>query len=115
MTTTLHHAPAEPMELFRTMLEDEFAVDTIRLAQLTVYERLPRDAGFDPHVLDGLITSVRQRIADTAHALKRMSEGTYGVCANCAQPIPLGRLRIAPTAAYCARCEQSLQQVPPPG
>lgn len=108
MTTTSHHAPAE---LFRTMLEEEFAVDTIRLAQLTAYERLPRDTGFDPYVLEGLIASVRQRITDTAHALKRMSEGTYGVCANCGNPIPLGRLRIAPTAVHCAPCEQILQDV----
>nr|WP_245922888.1 TraR/DksA C4-type zinc finger protein [Actinoplanes atraurantiacus] len=33
-----------------------------------------------------------------------MSEGTYGVCATCDKPIPLGRLHIAPTAAHCARC-----------
>ena len=45
-----------------------------------------------------LIVSARQRIADTAHALRRMSEGTYGVCANCDKPIPVGRLRFAPTA-----------------
>ncbi|SNY24865.1 dksA/traR C4-type zinc finger [Paractinoplanes atraurantiacus] len=108
MTTTLHHAPpeapAEPMELFRIMLEDEFAAETTRLTQLTVCARRPRHGGYDPRILDGLITSARQRIAATAHALRRMSEGTYGVCATCDKPIPLGRLHIAPTAAHCARC-----------
>ncbi|WP_369077110.1 TraR/DksA family transcriptional regulator [Paractinoplanes maris] len=33
-----------------------------------------------------------------------MSEGSYGVCATCDRPIPLGRLRIAPTALHCTRC-----------
>jgi DnaK suppressor protein len=111
MTTALH-AAVEPMELFRTMLEDEFAVQTTRLTRLTVYARLPRHGGYEPQTLDGLITSARQRIADAAHALKRMSEGTYGVCASCDKPIPLGRLHIAPTAVHCARCEQSLRNAP---
>lgn len=111
MTTALH-APVEPSELFRTMLEDEFAVQTTRLTQLTVYTRLPRHAGYEPQTLDRLITSARQRIADTAHALRRMSEGTYGVCANCDKPIPLGRLRIAPAAVHCVRCEQILRNGP---
>jgi DnaK suppressor protein len=111
MTATLH-APVEPMELFRTMLEDDFAVQTARLTQLTVYARLPRHAGYEPQTLDGLIISARQRIAETAHALKRMSEGTYGLCANCDKPIPLGRLRNAPAAVHCARCEQSFRNGP---
>jgi DnaK suppressor protein len=99
--------PAEPMELLRTMLEDEFAVETARLTQLTVYARLPRRGGYDPHTLGLLIASARHRIADTAHALRRMSEGTYGVCADCRKPIPLGRLRTVPCATHCARCERS--------
>jgi RNA polymerase-binding transcription factor DksA len=105
--TAAPHAPVEPMELFRTMLEDEFAAQTTRLTQLTVYARLPRHAGYEPQTLDVLITSARRRIADTAHALRRMSDGTYGVCAHCNKPIPLGRLRIAPSAIHCTRCEQS--------
>jgi DnaK suppressor protein len=100
--------PAEAMELFRTMLEDQFAVQTARLTQLTVYARMPRPAGYDQHTLDVLTASVRQRIADTAHALRRMSEGTYGVCLRCDRPIPLGRLRAVPHATHCALCERGL-------
>jgi DnaK suppressor protein len=110
MTTTLHHtAPSsvEPMELLRTMLEEQFAAYTARLTQLTVYSRLPRHAGYDPDTLDALATSARQRIAETAQALRRMSEGTYGVCANCDRPIPLGRLRAVPYAIHCALCDRS--------
>jgi RNA polymerase-binding transcription factor DksA len=109
MTAALHdatHPPAEPMELLRTMLEEQFAVHTARLTQLTVYAHLPRHAGYDPQTLDVLAASSRQRIAQTAQALKRMSEGTYGVCEDCHKPIPLGRLRAMPCATNCALCER---------
>jgi DnaK suppressor protein len=110
MSTALHdkaQLSAEPMELLHTMLEEEFAVQTAWLTQLTVYARLPRRAGYEAHTLDLLAESARQRIADTAQALRRMSEGTYGVCEDCHKPLPLGRLRAVPYAAHCALCERS--------
>jgi DnaK suppressor protein len=109
-TSALHEVTepaAAPVELLRGMLEDEFAVQTARLTQLTVYARLPRHAGFDQRTLEAHARSARERIADTAYALRRMSEGTYGVCAACRRPIPLGRLRAAPSATCCARCDGS--------
>lgn len=109
MTAALHgaaHSPAEHMELLRTMLEEQFAVHTARLTQLTVYARLPRHAGYDPQTLEVLAASSRERIAQTAHALRRMSEGTYGLCEGCRKPIPLGRLRAVPYAVHCALCER---------
>jgi RNA polymerase-binding transcription factor DksA len=108
MTAGLHEAAdmsAKPLELLRSMLEEQFAVHTTRLTQLTVYGRLPRHAGYDRHTLDVLAASARQGIADTAHALRRMSEGTYGTCEGCHKPIPLGRLRTMPHATHCALCD----------
>jgi DnaK suppressor protein len=102
MTTTLH---AEPMELLHCMLEEQYTVDIARLTQLRVYAALPRHAGPDDRTLELQIGSVQQRIAETAQALRRMSEGTYGRCADCHRPIPLGRLRAAPQAAHCTLCE----------
>lgn len=110
MSTAVHdtaHLPAEPLELLRVMLEEQFAVHTARLTQLTVYARMPRRAGYDRRTLEALSAAARQRIAESAHALRRMSDGTYGICAGCDQPIPLGRLRTVPYAAWCALCERS--------
>jgi len=110
MTSALHHPAslhAEPMELLRSMLEEEFAVQTARLTELTVYARTPGRGGYDAHTLDLLAAAARQRIADTARALRRMSEGTYGVCGDCDRPIPLGRLHSMPYAGHCALCEQA--------
>jgi len=55
---------------------------------------------------------VRERIAATAHALRRMSEGTYGRCEDCGKEIPLGRLRATPQATRCVRCERSVTPEP---
>lgn len=36
-------------------------------------------------------------------ALAKLGEGTYGVCDECGEPIPAGRLRAAPESALCVR------------
>ncbi|GIF00866.1 TraR/DksA family transcriptional regulator [Paractinoplanes rishiriensis] len=94
----------EPQELLRRMLEEKFVAQTNRLTELTIRGRLPGHGGYDSHTLDILSVAARQAIADTAHALRRMSEGTYGLCEDCQRPIPLGRLRAVPHARYCTRC-----------
>ena len=106
MTTTLHgpaRSSADHHELLRGMLEEQFAVHTARLTQLTVHAR---HAAHDPGTLDALIASTRERIAETAQALRRMSEGTYGLCVDCHKPLPLGRLHALPHATHCTRCER---------
>ncbi|GIE85405.1 hypothetical protein Are01nite_18850 [Actinoplanes regularis] len=109
MTTTLQApgvASAELMELLRGMLEEQYAVDTDRLTRMTVHAALPQRFGRDLRTLAIQTTSVRRRIAETAQALRRMSEGSYGLCGDCDQAIPLGRLRARPQATRCASCER---------
>ncbi|GAA0476412.1 hypothetical protein Aca07nite_86940 [Actinoplanes capillaceus] len=109
MTTALHPSTAaDPasMKLLRSMLEEAFALHTNRLMELTVCGRLPGHGGYDARTLEILVTDHRQRVADTAHALQRMAEGTYGTCQTCRRPIPLGRLRTVPHGDRCARCQR---------
>lgn len=109
MTAAVQH-PAdvarEPMELLRRMLEEQFAVHTNRLIELTVFGRLPGRGGYEPDALEVAAAHARQGIADTAQALRRMTEGTYGICEDCQKPIPLGRLRALPHARQCVRCQR---------
>lgn len=44
----------------------------------------------------------RDQLAEVEHALTKFAAGTYGVCEQCGQPIPLARLRIIPEARYDA-------------
>ncbi|SNT05077.1 TraR/DksA family transcriptional regulator [Actinoplanes regularis] len=106
MTTTLQVPAASSAELMRGMLEEHYAVDTDQLTRMTVHAALPQHFGRDLRTLAMRTASVRQRIAETAQALRRMSEGTYGLCEDCDKAIPLGRLRATPQAAQCAACER---------
>ncbi|MEV0810488.1 TraR/DksA family transcriptional regulator [Micromonospora sp. NPDC050200] len=96
----------EPMELLRDMLEEQFITHTNRLTELTVYGRLPGHGGYDPDALQALAATAREGIADTAQALRRMSEGTYGGCEGCHNDIPLDRLRALPHVRYCVSCQR---------
>lgn len=37
-------------------------------------------------------------------ALRRIDEGGYGVCTECHEPIPYGRLLVMPETLYCVTC-----------
>lgn len=104
--TTTAAVAGEPLELLRIMLEEQFTFQTNRLTELTICGRLPGHGGYEPHTLEVLAASARRGIADIAQALRRMSEGTYGLCEECHRPIPLGRLRAVPHAASCTRCQR---------
>jgi len=40
-------------------------------------------------------------------ALRRIDEGSYGVCAHCEEPISLKRLAAVPWAPFCIRCQEA--------
>ncbi|KAB1914082.1 TraR/DksA C4-type zinc finger protein [Micromonospora sp. AMSO31t] len=101
MTDTLH----DRTETLRELLERQFGEHTDQLTELTLQSRQRDHGGHDPDTLRRLIEAAQQGIADTARALKRMSDGDYGVCEGCGQDIPTPRLEILPSARYCVPCQ----------
>ncbi|WP_319463270.1 TraR/DksA family transcriptional regulator [Micromonospora sp. RTP1Z1] len=93
-------------EALRDLLERQFQAHTGQLTELTVYSREADHGGYDPDTLRALMETARQGIADTATALRRMSEGSYGRCEGCGGEIPVARLEILPSARYCVPCQQ---------
>ena len=47
-----------------------------------------------------------REIREIEAALRRMKEGTYGVCLDCGEGIPSQRLLAEPSAARCIRCAE---------
>lgn len=45
-------------------------------------------------------------------AVRRIREGTYGVCASCGASIPASRLRALPAAALCVDCARERERAP---
>ena len=48
-------------------------------------------------------------LAEIDAALKRIEEGTYGVCTNCGKEIPEDRLEALPWATLCIDCQRGLE------
>lgn len=60
-----------------------------------------------PGDVESATAQVRQAIADVALALRRMAEGSYGTCEECAGDIELDRLETSPSVRVCGRCAPS--------
>ena len=58
--------------------------------------------GQDP--LQGIEKSKLQEVHQIREALKRIADGTYGICTQCGQPIDPRRLKALPTATRCISC-----------
>ncbi|HVY65315.1 MAG TPA: TraR/DksA C4-type zinc finger protein [Gammaproteobacteria bacterium] len=55
-------------------------------------------------VVDALGNEARNEISRIARALDQIKNGTYGVCADCGETIPMARLEAYPFADRCIRC-----------
>ena len=80
VTSTVH----DPVELFRDVLEEQFERHTGQLGELIMCAQQPDRGGYDEETLIALTVASRRALADTAAALRRMAEGTYGTCKRCA-------------------------------
>lgn len=58
----------------------------------------------DQDALGGLEKSKLEEVRQIRQALKRIAEGSYGVCAECGEMIAPKRLEALPTATKCISC-----------
>jgi DnaK suppressor protein len=49
-------------------------------------------------------------LSDVDAARRAMSEGLYGECAECGEPISLKRLESIPWASHCIRCQEVIER-----
>jgi DnaK suppressor protein len=54
-----------------------------------------------------------QELQDIDAALRRLDEGSYGVCTDCGGPVGLERLRAEPQAARCIGCQRRHEKTYP--
>jgi RNA polymerase-binding transcription factor DksA len=91
----------------RTVLERDFAglVDSAGQAG-TDDEHDPEGAtiAFERQHIAALIGQARGQLAEIEAALRRLDDGSYGVCERCGLAIAAERLAARPAAATCVRC-----------
>ncbi|MER6514852.1 TraR/DksA C4-type zinc finger protein [Nonomuraea sp. NPDC001636] len=97
----------------RKRLEDMLAeldrsIGVLQGDPVAIREHSAADAGSDLTDADRaqamLTVATAQRRAVT-EAIRRLDEGAYGRCVDCAEPVPEGRLEARPEAARCVPCQ----------
>jgi len=53
----------------------------------------------------------QRRLADVEAALRRLTQGHYGVCETCGRPVPAARLRAIPWTRRCVGCAGRLEAI----
>ena len=45
------------------------------------------------------------------NALKKIEDGSYGICEECEEEIPIKRLKAIPDARYCISCQAEIEKM----
>ena len=57
-----------------------------------------------------IASSEQEVLYQIDEALKRLDEGTYGVCLQCSKPISMKRLKAVPYTSLCISCQRVKEQ-----
>ncbi len=111
---------AVPFDRLRQALEEEQARLKEELARLDA--RAPEGIGYHDHMADDATDVLDQttraalrrhleiRLQEVEAAIRRMEEGTYGICQACGRPIDIARLKAIPFAALCLDCQSKRER-----
>lgn len=83
---------------------DETNHDERPEGELTSLDQHPADTGsetFEREKDMAILNTLEDQLTEVDEALKRVEEGSYGVCEACGQAIAPERLEVVPTARYC--------------
>lgn len=72
------------------------------------------DYGSDSYEQDNtlaLIESKSEALRDVDESIRKIEVGSYGLCEECEQLIPAGRLQVLPHARYCVSCQSKREGV----
>lgn len=66
--------------------------------------------GFEDEISMGLMAIEAAQLEDIEAAIKRIDDGTYGLCESCGKAIPKKRLEILPFARFCLSCRGEVER-----
>jgi len=65
---------------------------------------------FEQDFMIGLIENSEETLREIDAALKRIDDGTYGICQEGPHPIGKNRLKVIPWARLCIDCQRKAEQ-----
>ena len=109
--------PKKEMEKYRRLLQDKKNslsndLAKTRNAEEETIEEATQDiadkavSSYTREFLYSLSDTDRTTLVQIDEALARITEGTYGNCMNCAQPMAEKRLTAVPWAPHCVDCQE---------
>ncbi|MEI8315752.1 MAG: TraR/DksA C4-type zinc finger protein [Verrucomicrobiota bacterium] len=81
--------------------------------ELSGYSTHPADAGtdnFDREFALSLVSNEQEALYEIEESLKRLEDGTYGVCEMCEKLIRKERLEAVPFARFCIQCQSGVEK-----
>ena len=57
-----------------------------------------------------IVSSEQELLYQVDDALKRLDDGSFGLCQQCSQPITMSRLKAVPYASLCISCQRAKEQ-----
>ena len=87
-------------------IEEGEARDPSELSQLSIHPADQGSAQADTDVSFGRLQSESDEIQEINDALERLSDGSFGSCESCEQPIALERLSAIPWTRFCRPCQE---------
>lgn len=75
------------------------------LADINDQATLESERSFELRIKD----RERKLIGKVQEALKKIGEGTYGVCESCGEPISVKRLLARPVTSFCINCKSEME------
>ena len=110
---------ARQLDYFRKKLADE--IDQLVLNEAAMMVSVQDYSEVHPDILDRAVYEgqrafafrIRERerflIWKIKDALRRIEEGTYGICEECGEDIPIARLKARPVTNYCLDCKTRME------
>jgi DnaK suppressor protein len=59
----------------------------------------------------GIVESLKEQLDSVDAALRKVDDGSYGICSNCGKPISEARLEGKPESIFCIDCQSKRSQL----
>jgi len=64
----------------------------------------------DSAIEEAISKKQEKELEEIEYALKKIEEGTYGICEMCEEEIGIERLKVKPQARYCIVCREIVEK-----
>lgn len=110
---------ARQLDYFRKKLADE--INQLVLNEAAMMVSVQDYSEVHPDILDRAVYEGQRAVAfrirererfliwKIKDALRRIEEGTYGICEECGEDIPIARLKARPVTNYCLGCKTRME------